>query len=121
MKPTTENGFQTTVVARVAGEDIKPGDFVTVSSEIIELPSFLWCCSGETLPMDEPVRTRFTPREAGQPFKVVAVCLPFIYANRPQGKLATFDTRKQELVRIDRKSGRRVWKQMRNAMRSSLE
>ncbi len=63
--------------------------YVAVLNEIVELPSFLWCCSDSTLPMDEPVRTRYIPREAGLPCKVVTVCLPFIYAKRPYGKLAT--------------------------------
>ena len=111
----TETKVQTAVAARIAGEDIKPGDFVTILNEIIELPSFLWSCSGFSLPMDEPVCTRFMPRDAGLPLKVVTVCLPFVYAKRPRGGLATFDTRRQQLVRLDSKSGRVVWKRLRKA------
>jgi hypothetical protein len=118
MKTITESKVQTNVAVRIAGEDIKPGDFVTVLNEIIELPSFLWACSGSALPADEPVRTRYMPREVGQPFKVIAVCLPFVYAKRPQGKIAAFDTRQQQLVRLDSKSGRSIWKQMRSAAKS---
>ena len=55
MKATTESRPHTTVATRVAGEDIKPGDFVTTLHEIVELPSFLWSCSELTLPADEPV------------------------------------------------------------------
>lgn len=112
MTSTTELESHTTVAARVAGEDIQRGDYVTVLNEIVELPSFLWCDSSFSLPTNEPVRTRYMPSAAGRPFKVVAVCLPFVYAQRPKGKLATFDTRQQQLVRLDRASGRRVWKQM---------
>ncbi len=121
MKTASASTFQTTVAVRISGEDIKPGDFVTILNEIIELPSFLWACSGTTLPPDEPVRTRFMPKEAGQPFRVIAVCLPFVYVKRPQGKLATFDTRQQQLVRLDRASGRKVWKQLRSALKSKQE
>ena len=78
------------VAARVTGEDNQPGDYQTVLNEIVERPSFLWSFSGSTLPMDEPLRTRYIPREAGLPCKVVTVCLPFVYAKRPLGKLATW-------------------------------
>ena len=111
----TEIKAQTTVAARIAGEDIKTGDFVTVLNEIVELPSFLWSCSGSPLPMDEPVCTRFMPREAGLPLKVITVCLPFVYAKRARGGLATFDTRRQQLVRLDSQIGRDVWKRLRRA------
>ena len=81
MKATTKTRSETvtTVAARIAGEDIAQGDFVTILSEIIELPSYLWACSGLSQPIDEPVRTRYLPRVVGKPHKVVAVCLPFVY------------------------------------------
>jgi hypothetical protein len=118
MKTKTQPKSHTTVAARIAGEDIKRGDYVTVLNDIFELPSFLWCCSSSTLPPDEPVRSRYMAREAGQPFKVIAVCLPFVYAKRPPGKLHTIDTRRQQLVRLDPESGRCVWKRMRKMLKS---
>jgi len=117
----TKIDVATTVAARITGEDIQPGDYVTVLNEIVELPSFLWCCSGPALPMDEPVRTRYIPREAGLPCKVVTVCLPFVYVKRPQGKLATFDTRQHQLVRLDPVRGHKVWKKMKAAVTSKLD
>ena len=113
MKATTETPSRTTVAARIAGEDINQGDYVSVLNEIVELPSFMWSCSAASLPVEEPVRIRYMPSEAGQPFKVVAVCLPFVYAKRPKGGVITFDTRQQQLVRLDRENGRSVWKRMR--------
>jgi len=112
---TTRSPSATTVAARIAGEDIAKGDYVSILSEIIELPSFLWSCSSVSLPVDEPVRTRYLPRTAGEPHKVVAVCLPFVYAKGPSGKLLAFDTRQQQLVRLDAKNGRWLWRQMRKA------
>lgn len=105
--------FPTSVVARIAGEDLKPGDFVTVLTEMIELPSFLWSCDSAATPKDELVRLRYLPREAGEPFKVMVVCLPFVYTQRANGKLTTFDTRKHQLVKLDNMSGKKVWKRMR--------
>ena len=114
MKSTSDKAaFPTTVVARIAGEDLKPGDFVTALTEMIELPSFLWCCDSAAAPKDELVRLRYLPRESGEPFKVIAVCLPFVYTKRSNGKLTTFDTRKHQLVKLDSLSGKKVWKRMR--------
>lgn len=123
MKTTTEHRSKTatTVAARIAGEDIAKGDYITILSEIIELPSFLWNCSSVSLPSDEPVRSRYLPRAAGEPHKVVAVCLPFVYARRPKGKLIAFDTRQQQLVRLDRNNGRLLWKQMRKAAKKKVK
>ena len=114
MKTTTESRSKTvtTVAARIGGEDIAKGDYVTILSEIIELPSYLWDCSGLSQPIDELVRLRYLPRAAGEPHKVIAVCLPFVYAKRPKGNLIAFDTRQQQLVRLDRDNGRSLWKQM---------
>jgi hypothetical protein len=116
MKSTTEKTFQTSVVARLSGEDIEHGDFITVSTELMELPSFFWCCCDSALPADEPVRLRFVPDQAGQPFKVVTLCLPFVYAKNASNKLITFDVRQQQLVRLDRKCARKVWKRLKAAV-----
>ena len=103
----------------LAGEDIARGDYITVLSEIIEAPSFLWDCSGLSIPFDEPVRTRYLPNSAGGPHKVVAVCLPFVYAERPRGAMIAFDTRQQQLVRIDHAIGRLLWKRMQKAKKKN--
>jgi hypothetical protein len=109
-----EATFQVSVVSRVAGEDLKPGDFVTVLTEILELPSFLWCCDHATSAREEPVRMRYLPRQSGEPFKVIAVCLPFVYTKGAHGKLATFDTRKHQLVKLAKATGRKIRKRMRS-------
>ncbi|MEM6692115.1 MAG: hypothetical protein AAF664_21985 [Planctomycetota bacterium] len=109
-----ESSIATTVAVRIAGEDIAKGDYVTVLSEVIELPSFFWDCSGLSIPVDEPVRTRYMPRYGGEPCKVVAVCLPFVYTRRAAGGLTTFDTRLKQLVRLDPQSGKEVWKRLRS-------
>ena len=117
METTTETNFGTKVAARVAGEDIKPGDYVTALTEIYELPSFLWCCSGGTLAADEPVRSVYKARDAGHPSKVLAVCLPFVYTQQARGGTAIFDIRKHQLVRLDRDTGRKVWKRLRKNLK----
>lgn len=107
----------TTVAARIAGEDLRTGDYVTILSQIYEIPSYLWCSSGVGLAPDEPVRSRYLPRSAaGEPNKVVAICLPFVYVKRPRGTIVGLDTRQQQIVRLDRDNGRLIWKRMRKSL-----
>lgn len=112
MKNTTETTSQITVAARIAGEDIKPGDFVTVLNELREWPSFMWSNSGISLPADELVCIRHMPSDAGELHKVIAVCLPFVYVKQTQGDVFPIDTRQQQLVRLDSANAQLVWKQM---------
>lgn len=101
------------VASRIAGEDIAKGDYVTILTEIIELPSFLWDHCSPSIPYDEPVRLRYLPRTVGTPHRVISVCLPFVYAKHPRGNLIALDIRQQQLVRLDRNNGRSIWKQLR--------
>ncbi len=117
MTATTETKSSTTVAARIAGEDIHPGDYVTVLNESVELPSYLWNCSGGALPADELVRILYKPSDAGQPYKVVAVCLPFVYTERPRRGTKIFDTRQNQLVRLDPDTGHAVWKRIRKDLK----
>jgi hypothetical protein len=112
MKNTTETYPQMTVAARIAGEDLKRGDFVTVLNELREWPSFMWSCTGLSMAADELVSIRHMPFDAGEPHKVIAVCLPFVYVKRTKGKVFPIDTRQQQLVRLDPANARLVWKLM---------
>ena len=112
MNTTTEVCPETTVAARIAGEDIACGDFVSVLNEIIELPSFLWNGSAVSLSAEEPVRIRYAASDAGQPYQVIGICLPFVYVKTPGGSVATIDTRQRQLVRLDETCARRVWQEL---------
>lgn len=112
MKVTEETNSSIAVAQNVSGEDIKEGDFVTARSEVVEWPSFYWDCSSIELPPHEPVRTRYITSESGRPFKVMAVCLPFIYAEQPDGGIKTFDVRKHQMVRLQFNRAQEVWKKM---------
>lgn len=114
MKTALQPELETTVAARIAGEDIASGDFVAVMNEIIEFPSYMWCCSGASLAPDEPVRVRHIASDAGQPYKVFGVCLPFVYAKSHQGQVVVIDTRTRQLVRLDQTCARTVWDKMKS-------
>ncbi|MCM2374113.1 hypothetical protein [Aporhodopirellula aestuarii] len=117
MKVASQRGYDTTVAARIAGEDITRGDFVTVFHEMVELPSFMWSCSPISLAPDEPVQFRYMPSNAGVPLKVLEVCLPFVYVKNCRGDVVTIDTRRRQLVLLDHRCGKKVWKKLKPTKR----
>jgi len=46
------------------------------------------------------------------PFKVIGVCLPFVYTKNAYGKVETFDMRQCQLVRLDSQCASMVWKEL---------
>jgi hypothetical protein len=104
---------ETTTAATVAGEDLACGDYVSLLNETVEFPSFLWNCCDSTLSPHELVRLKVIPSRAGQPLKVMAICLPFVYTKTPAGEMTTLDIRRVQLVRLDRSCAKSIWKQLR--------
>ncbi|MFZ5832551.1 MAG: hypothetical protein ACOY3P_20885 [Planctomycetota bacterium] len=112
MKTKSESQLELRAAATVAGEDLACGDYVSLLNETVEVPSYLWDWCGASLSPHELVSLRLIPRSAGQPLKVIAVCLPFVYAKTPKGEVSTIDTRRVQLVRLDRKCAKVVWKEL---------
>ena len=102
-----------TLAATVLNEDINSGDFVALLNECVDVPSYLWDTCATSLAPHEMVRLKLMPEEAGRPLKVIAVCLPFVYAKSPSGRFETLDTRRMQLVRLNRRCAKVLWKQMR--------
>jgi hypothetical protein len=115
MKTQTVSQLEPSAAATVAGEDLACGDYVALLNETVDLPSFLWDACGASLSPHELVRLKLIPDNAGHPLRVIAVCLPFIYARAPSGETATIDTRRTQLVRLDRKCAKVIWKKLRSA------
>ena len=103
-----------TLAATVAGEDLACGDFVALLHEFVDVPSYMWPCDGFRLSPHELVRLKFFPSQAGQPLRVITICLPFVYAKSADGVLTTIDTRQAQLVRLDRRCAKSVWKALRS-------
>jgi hypothetical protein len=112
MKIRLQDKEGSSIAAMVAPEDLRRGDFVAVLSEIVELPSFLWT---ETIPSgrSELVRVRRLPTEDRAPLKVKAICLPFIFVKLPSGQFQTIDVRLANLVRLEKRYAKAVWKTLR--------
>ncbi|MCA9080878.1 MAG: hypothetical protein KDA58_09980 [Planctomycetaceae bacterium] len=101
-----------TLSSSVAGEDLRCGDYVTPLTHIVEAPSYLWDDCGTTAP-GEMVPVTLTPEDAGLPLKVFELCLPFIYAHTPRGEVRILNLRQMRLVRLHRRTGKAVWKELR--------
>jgi hypothetical protein len=97
----------------LAPEDVAAGMFVTVHEAIAEVPSFFWCSDAAILPPHEMVRLTFKPADAGRPYKVKAVCLPYVLARSYSGRAHIFDLRRQQLVKLDDRYAKRVWDALR--------
>ena len=115
MKTTSNTLRQTSLATTVAGEDIVCGDYVAILRQTFEVPSYLWDSCGNGTPPGQPVQLTLIPCDAGTPLKVVAACLPFVYVRAPGGMIETLDTRRMQLVRLDRDCAKRVWKEMKKS------
>ena len=100
------------MAASVAGEDIRRGDFLALLNVVSEWPTFYW----DSPPTEDVMRLKVIPADAGIPFKVRAVCLPFVYVKPPNGPIRTIDLRMAQVVRLDRAIARRVWRGLGSAL-----
>ena len=110
---TNVSTAETSLAAPVAPEDVRCGDFVAILSEVIELPSFMWC-DYMPGPADQPVRVRYCTTDGGTPLKVKAICLPFVFVKSPQGQSRTIDVRHTQFARLERGYAKTVWKDLRS-------
>jgi hypothetical protein len=101
------------VALRVAPEDVCVGMEIAVLTETFECPTFLWCGEMPSHSASEPVRLTMLPKDAGLPLRVKAVCLPFVLTVDPDGSGHLLDTRRMQLVRLDREYAKLVRKAVR--------
>jgi len=103
----------------VAGEDLRVGDFVAMLNEVVEFPSFFWCCDSGLLPPHETVRIQWKARSAGEPLKVKAICLPFVLVKKAGGKCRTLDIRQCQLVKLSPRFAKKAYKAFKKPKKSS--
>lgn len=101
---------ETELATTVAGEDLNIGDDVAILNETFETPGWIWDCDTSTHSPQEPVRTRYASRDPGIPFRVEAICLPFVFLESPRKKYRTIDLRMVQLVRVSAAYAKRVRK-----------
>ncbi|MFV0445862.1 MAG: hypothetical protein ACK5Q5_19975 [Planctomycetaceae bacterium] len=113
MKTSSRQAPPPSLAATVAPEDLRLGDLIALLNETWEWPSFMWRMDSAALPPDEPVRVRARSRSAGLPLKVEAICLPFVFTEDPYRQFRTLDIRQVEIVRLEQRYARMVWKRLR--------
>ncbi len=107
---------ETALAAMIAPEDLRCGDYVSLLNETFELPSWLWN-DGPLISGGEVVRVQMRAADGGIPFRVYAVCLPFVLLKTPKGKYQTIDLRGCQLVRLSRLYANRAWMAMKKKNR----
>lgn len=85
----------------LAPEDICPGQHVAVLRVTYEVPSFVWDCCDSFGDRSELVRLSMLPDHTGEPLKVKAVCLPFVWGRTSSGQEGALDIRRVQLARVD--------------------
>jgi hypothetical protein len=120
MKLATDISSDTTVAATLAPEDVACGDYVALLKTTFELPTYMWDAAQAMLPVDEVIRLKMIPADAGVPLKVFAICLPFVYAKNATGELKTLDLRREQIVRLNRDSAKLVWGELKPEKKKTL-
>lgn len=88
----------------IGPEDLRPGVYVTPAHETVEV---LWCESPLPPGKEEvkPSRVTILPYEAGEAYKVLAVCHPFVLTKTRFREKRCFDLRQVRLARVSRAYG----------------
>lgn len=87
----------------VAPEDLRVGDYVTVAHRTYQLVPLDPFTPGDVL---QPQSIRLIPDEAGECYRVAAVCLPFVLTRSAGGGHPTLDVRRMTLRRLDKRFGK---------------
>lgn len=88
-----------TIIRPIAPEDVAVGDVVVITHRTdLVVPH----CDAYTARAEiEPIRVRVMPDCAGWPYRVLAVCLPFLLVEEPEHDgVYNLDTRRLELARV---------------------
>jgi hypothetical protein len=97
----------------LAPEDISPGDYIAPLSNTVEfLDLYRDCRTGPP----EVCRLSVTAC-AFTPYKVTAVCLPFVLVEDAKGDGATLDVRRCTLARLDEDFAQAAMKKTRRAVK----
>jgi hypothetical protein len=90
-----------------AAEDLREGDYVTVTRMAVELVPFL---VDECWTTPRVHRVHVTPPWSGYPLRVVKVCLPFVLTRDPKSQSMTLDLRRYQLAKLTEGYGRKAFK-----------
>ncbi|MEM7456972.1 MAG: hypothetical protein AAF456_21690 [Planctomycetota bacterium] len=107
----SETPFNTDVARMTAPEDVRVGDYIALLTETCQYPTFFWnTLDNNVLPPEDPVLIKYKPHPDDGPYKVLSVCLPFVFVEQPNGCTRIFDVRQCELARVSDDFARMVFK-----------
>lgn len=86
---------------QVGAEDLEVGEYITPVFEKHQFPSYLW--DGDSTSASTPIEVTVRPKNAGIPYKIIEICVPFILGKCPKGKLQRFDLRGMDIGKVSRK------------------
>ena len=102
----------TQMIARsLAPEDIRRRDYVAALYETWQI---LPCVIDGALRDVEPISVSLLPYPTAAPYRVVAVCLPFVFVEDAFGGGTSLDVRGVRLVRVGDRYAKRVWQALRS-------
>ncbi len=108
---------QMDIARDVAPEDIAVGDYVTVAHVTYE---FVRLCDRS---FDDAVKTQRVTLmcpSAGQPWKVVSICLPYLFVRAPEGHHDTLDVRRHRLARLSEAYGNEAFKRLKTMRKAKV-
>jgi hypothetical protein len=108
----TKNEEVSSLAKVLAPDDIREDGYVAVLYEVCQLPSFFWCEDATLMPPQQPVRIHLIPDDAGIPYRVKSVCLPFVLVEHPAGQHRTLDLRNCQIARLQTKYAKLAWKKL---------
>lgn len=102
--------LELTTTRPVAAEDLRVGDGVAVATMTAQLLACDDPPPGQT--HHRVLKADFIPGDAGDPLRVVGVCLPFVLAVNVAKQHVTLDVRRQHLVKLDPQYTRCAFKKL---------
>jgi hypothetical protein len=107
---TTNSRGACTAARRIAPEDIAPGCYIAVLRENCEFIRGVFCDVPARLTVEQ-VAT-LPDEEDLAPMKVIAVCLPFVLVQKPDGKCRTLDVRAFTVAALDLRFARLAFRRL---------
>lgn len=109
-KAKPEKPLKLSTSRAVAAEDLRVGDAVAVAYVTLQVLASDDPSPGET--HNRVLKADVIPYDAGDPLRIVGVCLPFALAENVHKKHVTLDVRRQYLVKLDPAYTRRAFKKL---------
>ena len=94
----------------IAPEDLRGGQYIAITRVMIQfIPPM---CDPHLTPEPKTVPLWGIPPFAGQPMRIVSVCLPFVLVEGVDRQCRTLDLRRMEVVRLPKKYGRAAFERL---------